>query len=705
MEKLVFKYSYKNIPTPLERTYKLHLLDKIEQAIKRMRWKAYFYLKGNEGNSHQNETYGMRSMECPPQVRELTAFENDFLNLVKTVKFSRNSNNDFQKSLKKDIKTINSKNTTLTFADKTSNMYLLEKHQYDKLLKDSVTSNYKKASTKINEKINEKGKDLVKNKTIQNRILTNNNNECFITLKDHKENFQNVPKTRLINPAKNETGRISKVIIERINKKIRETSNYNQWRNTEEVIEWFKLLKNKNSSKFFIFDIKDFYPSISKKLFHKAINFAKKYTYISKEDIDIINHSRKSVLFCNNESWIKKGGELFDVTMGAYDGAEVCELVGLYMLDKINKVYPNSIGLYRDDGLGVFNNISGPQAEKIKKEITLIFKNENLNIEIECNKAIVNYLDIELNLSKNSYQPYHKPENEIQYIHKHSNHPPSIIKQLPLTVQTRLSNNSSSQEIFDKAAPVYQEALRKSGYEETLKFTPRNTKSEDKSRKRNIIWFNPPYNQNVTTKIGKTFLQLIDAHFGKNHKLNKIFNRNNVKVSYSCTENIKTIIDSHNKKVLNIDDNVDEKRKCNCLRKVECPLNNMCLSENIIYEAKIKSDEPNYEEKSYIGAAGTTFKLRYANHKKSFNHETYGNETELSKEVWRLKNKNNSAQISWKIIRKCPRFNRSSMKCNLCLNEKLEILSRNNTLNKRTEMISKCRHANKFKLFANDTKD
>ena len=584
-------------------------------------------------------------------------------------------------------------------------MYLLEKQQYDKLIKDSITSNYKKASPKINEKINEKGKDLVKNKPIKNRMLKNNTNECFITLKDHKENFQNAPKTRLINPAKNETGRISKVIIENINKKIRNTTKYNQWRNTEEVIEWFKLLENKNTCKFISFDIKDFYPSISKKLFNKAIKFAKKHTNVSKEEIEIVNHSRKSILFCNNESWIKKGGELFDVTMGAYDGAEICELVGLYMLDKINEIYPNRIGLYRDDGLGVFNNISGPQAEKIKKKITTIFKREDLDIEIECNKSIVNYLDITLNLPNNTFQPYHKPDNEIQYIHKHSNHPPSIIKQLPLTIQTRLSNNSSSQIIFDQAAPIYQEALKKSGYDNTLEYIPNKPTPTNKTRKRNIIWFNPLFNKNLTTKIGKSFLQLIDLHFGKNHKLHKLFNRNNVKVSYSCTESIKTIIDSHNKKVLRNTENIEEKRSCNCIKKDECPLNNMCLENNIIYQATVTSDEPNYKEKAYVGASGTSFKLRYANHKKSFNHEKYENETELSKEVWKLKKNGNNANVSWKIIRKCTGFNRSSMKCSLCLNEKLEILSQANTINKRTELISKCRHANKFKLFANDTKD
>ena len=65
-----------------------------------------------------------------------------------------------------------------------------------------------------------------------------------------------------------------------------------------------------------------------------------------------------------------------------------------------------------------------------------------------------------------------------------------------------------------------------------------------------MIWFNPPYSKNVVTKVGHYFLKLLDKHFPRHHKLHKIFNRNTVKVSYSCTKNIKSIINSHNKKVL-----------------------------------------------------------------------------------------------------------------------------------------------------------
>ena len=67
--------------------------------------------------------------------------------------------------------------------------------------------------------------------------------------------------------------------------------------------------------KFVMFDIKDFYPSITQDLLNKALNFASEYIYISKCDIDVINHARKSLLFDGFNTWIKKQGGLFDVSI------------------------------------------------------------------------------------------------------------------------------------------------------------------------------------------------------------------------------------------------------------------------------------------------------------------------------------------------------------------------------------------------------
>ena len=96
---------------------------------------------------------------------------------------------------------------------------------------------------------------------------------------------------------------------------------------------------------------------------------------------------------------MKREGDLFVVIMGAYDRAEVCELVGIFMLNKISEEYNiNDVGLYRDDCLGVFKNISDPESERIKENFQSLFKKYGLEIIIECNKNVVDYFDVTFKL-------------------------------------------------------------------------------------------------------------------------------------------------------------------------------------------------------------------------------------------------------------------------------------------------------------------
>ena len=163
---------------------------------------------------------------------------------------------------------------------------------------------------------------------------------------------------------------------------------------------------------------------------------------------------------------------------------------------------------------------------------------------------VVNYLDVTFNLNNNTFQPYHTSDSTLNYIHANSNHPPSILKQLPISIGHWLSSNSSSEKIFQKTAPIYNDALEKSGFHTILQYHSNLNSSITNKRKRNIIWFNPPYSKNVITKIGHLFLNLIDLHFPLHHKLHKIFNRNTIKISYSCMPNIRLIINSHNQQIL-----------------------------------------------------------------------------------------------------------------------------------------------------------
>ena len=132
---------------------------------------------------------------------------------------------------------------------------------------------------------------------------------------------------------------------------------------------------------------------------------------------------------------------------------------------------------------------------------------------------------------------------------------------------------------------MYEEALPESNYKASLKFEkPQyNTK---KNRLRKVIWFNPPFSQNVKTNIGKTFLKLAKQHFPKHQKLNKIFNKNTLKLSYCCMKNMSSIIKQHNVKILSAESN--EKRSCNCRNKECCPLEGYCLRECMVYEARFR---------------------------------------------------------------------------------------------------------------------
>ena len=194
-------------------------MENIELVIKRMWWKVYFYNKKKDVKENETQTipktYSLKSLKCPPQVKELIQFESALLNIIKSLKFQK-TRSHFQKRLKDDINTIHNTDTTSTFADKTSNLYKFKKQQYQKVLIELITTSYKKASDNIHNKINTDGQKLRKDKDILNWMLVNGKNECFITLKDRKRNFKNNPKKRMINSAKNEVGRISKNILDKI---------------------------------------------------------------------------------------------------------------------------------------------------------------------------------------------------------------------------------------------------------------------------------------------------------------------------------------------------------------------------------------------------------------------------------------------------------------------------------------------------------
>ena len=260
---------------------------------------------------------------------------------------------------------------------------------------------------------------------------------------------------------------------------------------------------------------------------------------------------------------------------------------------------------------------------------------------------------------------------------------------------------SSSKEIFEETVPYYEQYLSNCWYKENLNY--RNPTSPNlitkRKRQRNILRFNTTYSKAVKTRIGKLFLQLIKNHFPKEHKFHKIFNRNTLKLSYSCMPNIKTKIKAHNRVILQNSPSKNTKR-CNCQQKENCPMNGDCLKESLVYYATISCNDKNYKLKLYKGSCKTNFKKSYSNHKKSFNVSFYRHDTKLSTEYWNLRMKQLNPQISWKIKGVYKSYNTTSNRCNLCLTEKLEILDDpdKNLLNKRSEIISQCLDKNKYGL-------
>ena len=146
--------------------------------ITRMRWKAIYC--NSKTNDNSSERYGLKTLKCPKQVKDLVPFKNDLIDMLKVIKFQKIKNQSLTK-LKNNIKTVNESKKTLTFANKTSNMYQLNNEEHEELLTNALTSNYKKLNNSIKKKINMGGKQILKNNKILNCIEIIGENNCFFT--------------------------------------------------------------------------------------------------------------------------------------------------------------------------------------------------------------------------------------------------------------------------------------------------------------------------------------------------------------------------------------------------------------------------------------------------------------------------------------------------------------------------------------------
>ena len=694
MEPIKLGYSFKNIPMHCNETiYNCKLYEMASRFINRVRRKVHWFGKEDDSEKNEQKYNVFRARTTVEPIDELKQFEKEFFEMIGNIEFRRYSN-DLSKRIKDDVNQIRKCNKVIMFADKSSNLYKIEKEQYDKLLHENVTKEYKKAPDTMIKDINDEAQDIIYMHKIKGKIPKYELQEAFITVKDHKKDFPNKIQCRLLNPSKSHMAKISKSILDRINNCIRKKSNLIQWRNTNEVLDWFKVIDGKQNKSFVKFDIESFYPNISRNTFMKAIVFARKFVDVSEDDVDIIIHSCRTVLNYNGSVWVKKNDrDNFDVPMGSYHGAELCELIGLFMLEKLRGTFDiGSYGIYRDDGLAVVDNKTPGQLERLVKKVHKIFKDQGFNITIEKELKRTEFLDTILDLTNNMHRPYRKPNTEVTYVSNLSNHPKHIRRHIPDIINKRLSLLSSSEAAFNLVKDDYEQALKKSDYAPNVRYDETPTLKKTRKRRRKIIYFQPPYSASVKTPIGKLFLKLVKKHFHVRHPFYKILNPKCLKLSYSCLPNVKSMITSNNRKVINGDDKLETKR-CNCQKSRTCPVNGKCQLDKVVYKADIVNVKG--ETRTYIGSTGNTFKERHKTHKATLKEKDHPRSTAMSRHYWKTKTEDKKEpQVKWEIINQTRATVSERFGCMVCNLEKIAIAKadKDQTLNKRNELVASCPH-------------
>ena len=172
----------------------------------------------------------------------------------------------------------------------------MEKDEYKKL-QDNITTAYKTSNGVKLKDINFAAKKITENLSIADRVEVMQETETYITIKDefHKDEFPNKMPCRLLNPSKSCIGKISKAILDIINKNLVRSTEINQWKNTSNVPDCYANYTDKNKASFVQFDIENFYPSITSNLLRNSIQFVKElttvmimtYTLLSKKNFTL----------------------------------------------------------------------------------------------------------------------------------------------------------------------------------------------------------------------------------------------------------------------------------------------------------------------------------------------------------------------------------------------------------------------------------
>ena len=200
-------------------------MSKTENLIKRMRWKTLAFLGKIEQSKH-NQNYVFRTRNCPAVMEELREFECNLHLTIKNVVFKK-VNNSFQTQLLNYVKKVKESDKMFVPDDKSRNIYLLSKDEYQKLLTENITKAYKMTNRNKVYDINNEAKSIAKQLSADDRRERMYENESYITIKDHKEHFPNKISFRLVNPSKSDIEKISKSILDKIITKTVSLSNVN----------------------------------------------------------------------------------------------------------------------------------------------------------------------------------------------------------------------------------------------------------------------------------------------------------------------------------------------------------------------------------------------------------------------------------------------------------------------------------------------
>lgn len=237
--------SLNEIPTTNNRDYFVKLTMETEDVIRRMLWKAYFFLL-DQGHSYKYENCGFKSLKTVPLIEALSVFGNDLLGIINRLTFHK-CKNLFQKILITLLKIINPV-VYISKSDKTAKLYKLSPKDYGTLVKSYMKTDT--TTSKLINKINCNRKFITDELEISYRVSKLQAKEACILLKDHKPHFRTKPSTSLINPTRPEVGRISKTVLERTKQSIKHSLGLLQWINSVDVINWFNGIQNKDQCTF-----------------------------------------------------------------------------------------------------------------------------------------------------------------------------------------------------------------------------------------------------------------------------------------------------------------------------------------------------------------------------------------------------------------------------------------------------------------------